>query len=257
MGCECGTNVATCQVILDKILYDVDRAIDLYAFGIKDFGEPEQRAAAYAYIINAINAVFLGCIENRSTIGIALGKIKEALLEYEFTQDDFNDIPGDPQKPPVIESAGWPTSFSLLDFLAKAIDPRRALKLYYEDAKKAKGVYGYLKEIVCSADESEIPSGKMPESLKRLEKMLEIFHQEFCFQLGAEKQWENMIKNMISGCIRFDRLLGPTSSVIYDAMKRALGEVKVCPKPEVTIPPTVETSIDRIVDDVASSGDRR
>jgi hypothetical protein len=37
--------------LLDKILYDVDRAIDLYAVGRFDFGPPERRAAAYGYLI--------------------------------------------------------------------------------------------------------------------------------------------------------------------------------------------------------------
>jgi hypothetical protein len=39
------------QIILDKILYDVDRAIDLYAVGRGEFGPPELRAASYGYLI--------------------------------------------------------------------------------------------------------------------------------------------------------------------------------------------------------------
>ncbi|GBC60425.1 hypothetical protein DENIS_1377 [Desulfonema ishimotonii] len=56
LGCDCGPNKVNCQIILDKVLYDVDRTIDLYALGRKrsDFGEPEQRASAYGYIINQI-----------------------------------------------------------------------------------------------------------------------------------------------------------------------------------------------------------
>ncbi|MBD2034847.1 hypothetical protein H6F76_07340 [Leptolyngbya sp. FACHB-321] len=42
------------QIILDKVLYDVDRAIDLYAVGTKDsFDQPERRAVAYSYVIDA------------------------------------------------------------------------------------------------------------------------------------------------------------------------------------------------------------
>lgn len=40
-----------CQFILDKFLYDIDRAIDLYALGSKNWGKPEIRAAAYGYLI--------------------------------------------------------------------------------------------------------------------------------------------------------------------------------------------------------------
>jgi hypothetical protein len=49
--CGCDPTTVKCQIVLDKILYDLDRAIDLYAVGTKPFGEPEQRAAAYSYIV--------------------------------------------------------------------------------------------------------------------------------------------------------------------------------------------------------------
>jgi hypothetical protein len=56
LQCDCGITAVKCQVILDKILYDVDRAIDLYALGKEDFGRPERRAAAYGYVIEAFRA---------------------------------------------------------------------------------------------------------------------------------------------------------------------------------------------------------
>ena len=42
-----------CQILLDKLLYDTDRAIDLYALGSDPDGdgEPEWRAAAYGVLI--------------------------------------------------------------------------------------------------------------------------------------------------------------------------------------------------------------
>ena len=51
LQCGCTLENVKCQVVLDKILYDVDRAIDLYALGKDDFGEPERRAAAYSFVI--------------------------------------------------------------------------------------------------------------------------------------------------------------------------------------------------------------
>jgi hypothetical protein len=53
---RCACDDISCQVMLDKILYDVDRAIDLYAVGSIDLGLPEIRAASYSYLIEA----FLG-----------------------------------------------------------------------------------------------------------------------------------------------------------------------------------------------------
>jgi hypothetical protein len=44
--CACDIKLVKAQIVLDTILFNVDRAIDLYAIGEKDFGVPEQRAAA-------------------------------------------------------------------------------------------------------------------------------------------------------------------------------------------------------------------
>ena len=55
LGCDCCGAEVLCQITLDKLLYDVDRAIDLYALGIDPDGdgEPERRAAAYGALIDA------------------------------------------------------------------------------------------------------------------------------------------------------------------------------------------------------------
>ncbi|RQQ54320.1 hypothetical protein [Burkholderia stagnalis] len=51
--CMCSDNVVKAQIVLDRILFDIDRAIDLYAIGDKDFGDPELRAAACGVLIFA------------------------------------------------------------------------------------------------------------------------------------------------------------------------------------------------------------
>jgi hypothetical protein len=51
--CACESKSIKQQIVLDTILFNVDRAIDLYAIGEKNFGEPEQRAAACGLLINA------------------------------------------------------------------------------------------------------------------------------------------------------------------------------------------------------------
>ena len=54
--CNCDATTAVCQVLLDKALYDVDRAIDLYAVGQLELGLPELRAAAYSYLLEQVRA---------------------------------------------------------------------------------------------------------------------------------------------------------------------------------------------------------
>jgi hypothetical protein len=52
-GCECCEAEVICQILLDKLLYDTDRAIDLYTLGSEEIGagEPEWRASAYGLLV--------------------------------------------------------------------------------------------------------------------------------------------------------------------------------------------------------------
>jgi hypothetical protein len=52
--CGCSPNEIQCRIVLDKVLYDLDRAIDLYALGTAENQEPEYRAVAYSYIVDAV-----------------------------------------------------------------------------------------------------------------------------------------------------------------------------------------------------------
>jgi hypothetical protein len=53
LGCDCCGDEVICQILLDKLLYDTDRATDLYVLGTAPAGdaEPEWRAAAYGILI--------------------------------------------------------------------------------------------------------------------------------------------------------------------------------------------------------------
>lgn len=52
LGCDCCSEDVICQILLDKLLYDTDRAIDLYTLGSDTVGngEPEWRAAAFGLL---------------------------------------------------------------------------------------------------------------------------------------------------------------------------------------------------------------
>jgi len=52
--CSCDEKSMICQILLDKVLYDIDRSIDLYAVGQQELGLPELRACAYSYTIDAV-----------------------------------------------------------------------------------------------------------------------------------------------------------------------------------------------------------
>jgi hypothetical protein len=52
-ACNCDPDTVLAQVVLDKILHDIDRAIDYYCAGDADLGLPETRAAAFSHLIDA------------------------------------------------------------------------------------------------------------------------------------------------------------------------------------------------------------
>jgi len=55
---ECNCEDVECQLMLDKVLYDVDRAVDLYCLGsnTQGAGDPERRAAAFGAVSMALLA---------------------------------------------------------------------------------------------------------------------------------------------------------------------------------------------------------
>ncbi|CCI20274.1 conserved hypothetical protein [Microcystis aeruginosa PCC 9807] len=80
LQCGCTSERLKCQIIFDKILYDVDRAIDFYALGTAENREPEYRSLAYSYLIDVvINPVINGsspsditCLSSESTDNLVI-----------------------------------------------------------------------------------------------------------------------------------------------------------------------------------------
>ena len=96
MACQCDDTTTLCQIVLDKILYDVDRAIDLYAVGLQDLGAPECRASAYSYVIDA--AIGLPCGDQppiRTTLDVIRGSLRpldNTLVEWDVTAANFSNV---------------------------------------------------------------------------------------------------------------------------------------------------------------------
>lgn len=109
LGCDCCGDDVICQILLDKLLYDVDRAIDLYTLGVDPdgAGEPEWRAAAFAeLIIQFLNAseagviqqpcLAAGCFPRINELTEALSEVRD-LLAVGKLQANGSLLPGIPQ----------------------------------------------------------------------------------------------------------------------------------------------------------------
>lgn len=72
--CSCDDDTVLAQILLDKVLYDLDRAIDYYCVGDADLGLPEARAAAFSYLIDAVFASLNGLFPGGTIDLIAIGE---------------------------------------------------------------------------------------------------------------------------------------------------------------------------------------
>ena len=80
-GCGCNREDLRCQVQLDKVLYDVDRAIDLYAQGSgipPAWGPEEQRAAVYGLVARNL-ATSGACVSTTAVFDVLLEAARTAV----------------------------------------------------------------------------------------------------------------------------------------------------------------------------------
>jgi hypothetical protein len=102
-GQACQADVL-CQILLDKILYDTDRAIDLYTLGSDPdgAGEPEWRAAAFGLLVIEFLATRQACFgaacaPGRGHIGGILGAIRDLLVVGKLNVTTGAIIVADPE----------------------------------------------------------------------------------------------------------------------------------------------------------------
>jgi len=85
---DCNCDDVECQLMLDKTLYDVDRAIELYCLGSDSngAGDPERRAAAFGAVILALAVLtFDGCLEGAEHVRLQ-NTLMETALELQWPQ---------------------------------------------------------------------------------------------------------------------------------------------------------------------------
>ncbi|WP_043343109.1 hypothetical protein [Belnapia moabensis] len=110
LECQCDEGSVINQIMLDKILYDVDRAVDLYIQGMDatGMGEAEWRAAAYGRLIERfldLNPVPNAPFPNSLGIPPAPNKLRKLLedIKGDLLEGKFQN--GPPIPPPAMVSA--------------------------------------------------------------------------------------------------------------------------------------------------------
>lgn len=87
LACACSAQAIRMQVALDKILNSMDRSIDLYCMGVNDFEEPECRASAHAFLMQAVRDAWPGALGGLAPTGPGAGAILAASTRIEAEID--------------------------------------------------------------------------------------------------------------------------------------------------------------------------
>jgi hypothetical protein len=295
LQCGCTPENIKCQIVLDKILYDVDRAIDLYALGKDDFGEPERRAAVFSYIIQSF-LFTSGLVINPSASN---GDSKKCKLPDRLFQQIMVD--GNQFRGLLIEIQG-----NLLHLLPPLVtsppnaDPDLVQMLNdlvdYADRVRDKLEEGSICQVpinnldICQKINNIIGAGPpsnpfiipanlqgmtdlfrfakigeahllrngvedVPTSPPSVNAFLGILQQELCIQEDMEERWRNLVKSMAPNCFGIDAVLNAVEQVIEGAIDLVSGEV--CPIFQPSIPPHYETTLDSLANDVDRLGGGR
>ena len=217
MRCDCDEPAALCQILLDKVLYDVDRAIDLYAVGQDDLGQPELRAAAYSYLIDAV-------LLTTTCAGSATSPPQ----------------PGDPAL--AFEPAGAPAQPLLRNTLVTL-----------SNLLRPKAGTAQLADWETSATTFETRRQLNPPIEGSVFRFTEVLHQELCLQRDGEQRWEQLVRQMAPNCVGASQIFGDggeMSILLTNAMtllaNGAAGVTVDCVVPEPSIPAHFETSLDTI-----------
>jgi hypothetical protein len=270
LQCGCTPEAVACQIALDKILYDTDRAIDLYAVGSRFFGEPERRAAAYSYVVDA----FLALTDDRSSLLYRCIPLQEQriLPILRELQDQLRpplfDAGADVNRV-IADIVGWAgrvvTALTLRGRCTQeGTDPDLCAQIQGQidilnltgSASRTLGTLTRLLVLVTQGldrlnlgqAEAERERLARPESLRPFFGLLE---QELCIQRDLEIRWETLVRTMAPDCVGLDRIFTLITGLIDNALALVSGR---CEEFDVILPPHYETSLDAIANDVNAAG---
>lgn len=220
MQCGCTPEQVKSQIKLDKILYDLDRAIDLYAVGKDDEGkgEPEYRAVAYSYIVDVVlfpdsaDTNILGCLQKKTN------PIVPAAIQMDnglrtFLQEVVSLLPTQ-------ENAPNPLNQDILDYL---LEVRKLLLATVHDLTSQE-----YNQFLKTLEDYKAEATKIP-----------LVNQELEIQKLMEEQWENLVKTMAPSCIQFNTK--ELTDMIDEAKKRTTKKPQELKT--VALPPNYEESL--------------
>jgi hypothetical protein len=256
----CCTGNKGCLVMLDKVLYDLDRAIDLYALGFTNFGPTERRAAAYAFVIEQVG-LSADC-QKPDAIDATLSKFLVAVANTLCPEIDISIDTG-------LRSAvgrsrtlaaaaiadlirygnATPDAVAIIALLQKGLQTLPAGAVGNTTLFDLASVYAPLG----LADAVLRPLGRSVGTDAELDAYLAVVEQELCLQLEMERNWETLVHTMVANCSGIDESLKSLQSAVASAAQRVVGR-SCASGASIDLPPTLETSFDTLVESVDRMG---
>lgn len=255
---SCCTSNRSCLVLLDKVLYDLDRAIDLYALGFANFGATERRASAYGFVIDAVIDAASPC---RTPAATALDQ---------KVIDRLEELADDVLRPSIdiATDEGMRTAVRRIrELAARIIAALTAAGLADDDdvANRRAALPGgstgstdavaltRLYAAIVRSDTRLRAADVFVEGDGEVEAYVGVIEQELCLQREMETRWDNLVHTMVANCGTIDVSLGQLRDVVDIATQAVVGEVCREEAP-IDLPPALETSFDTLVDNVERTG---
>lgn len=268
IDCAAGTCCATdkaCLVLLDKVLYDIDRSIDLYALGFVDFGTAERRASAYAYLIDQV--VVDDCLTEKDANKKRIPREGMELLHASLNQVARLLRPrvllrqNEPMRAALIAArklsqqtlniaANFPQiKLTQLESTLSTTPTEKVSRISIRDITKLNAQL-----MKALAKEREI--AQLVSDEPDLDGIVGLVEQELCMQLEMERNWTNLVHSLVANCSQIDVSLGRVQAAVSAAVRAIAGEDCVKGAP-LDLPPTLETSVDTLIERVDRLGVNR
>lgn len=260
----CCTSDRGCLVLLDKVLYDIDRAIDLYALGFTEFGTTELRASAYGYVIEQVSCVCLADLDANNAwrpkpdmkrMHKLLAEV-QTRLHHEVNAPTLmgamnsvlrlvsraSNLAGNDQGLDDAINVATQRGFDPAQVsIQKKVSIRHITDLYAALAK-------YLNQHPVVA--------KTFQGDPQLDDLVGLVEQELCMQLEMERNWGSLVHSLVANCSQIDGSLARVQTVLSEAILVVAG--KTCPAmTPLDLPPTIETSLDTFLERIDRIGTNR
>jgi hypothetical protein len=250
-------------VMLDKVLYDIDRAVDLYALGFENFGQTERRAAAFGYLIAAVGDGVVPeaklLIDNDAELkqnltALADADLRPALLIAK--EQAFDAVVGQlvdraSAELDLIQTHGIKDQKDIAKNLAierdKLVDQRA------QGAATVKALTSLYTAISSAEDKLLTPNQIEIEADLDTDGYIGVLEQELCLQREMETRWDNLVHSMVPNCSSLEYSLKALVKVVDHAMQTMLGDTCATQAP-INLPPTLETSFDTLIERVERTG---